>query len=98
MTFVDDQVPVLADTIVDHALPAEALKKRDVEQTVGSIATSADLTDARVRQIQKGRQPLHPLIEQLPPMNEDQRVDAALRDEPCSDHSFPECGRGGQHA
>jgi hypothetical protein len=98
MTFVHDQVPVLADPVVDHTLAAEALNERDVEQTVGSIAPSADLADAGRRQVQKRRQPLHPLIEQLPPVDEHQRVDAPLCDEPCGDDSFSEGGGRGQHA
>ena len=43
-------------------------------------------------------EPLDPLVEQLTPMDEHERVDAALCDEPGGDHGLAERRRGGQHA
>ena len=41
---------------------------------------------------------LDPLVEQLTPMHEHERVDAALGDQPGGDHRLAERRRGGQHA
>ena len=43
-------------------------------------------------------EPLDPLVEQLPPMHEHERVDAALGDQPGGDDRLAERRRGGQHA
>ena len=48
------------------------------------------------RHIQEHRQPFLPLIEQLLPMNQNQSVDLALRDQPCRNGRLPKRRRGAE--
>ena len=45
VAFVDDQVAVVSDPVVDDAFLHQALDDRDIEQSVESSATSADSPD-----------------------------------------------------
>ena len=65
---------------------------------VGLVLPAADAADRLRWQVEKRRQPLDPLVEQLPPMDEHERVDAALGDEPGGDDRLAERRRRGQHA
>ena len=47
---------------------------------------------------EKRRQSLYPLLKQLLPVNEDQGVDTALRDEPRRQHCFAKSGCGRKDA
>ena len=67
-------------------------------EPVGFLSAASDSADGFWRQTEKRRQSFHPLFQQLAAMHEDQRVDAALGDEPRSDHGLAEGGRGGQNA
>ena len=98
MAFVDDHVAVVGDAIIDDTLPDEALNDGDVEQPGRSASPAADSTDRLRGHAEERREPLDPLVEQLPPMHEHERVDAALGDEPGGDDGLAERGRGGQHA
>ena len=71
---------------------------RDIEQPGRLAPAAADATDRLRRESEERRQPLDPLVEQLPPMHEHQRIDAALGDEPGRDDCLAERRRGGQHA
>jgi hypothetical protein len=48
------------------------------------------------REVEKRRQTLDPLVQELAPMHEHQRIDAALGDQPGSDDCLAERRRGGQ--
>jgi hypothetical protein len=60
-------------------------------------AAAADATDRLRRQTQEGREPLDPLIEQLAPVHEDQRVHATLGNQPRGDDGLAQCGRCREH-
>ena len=47
---------------------------------------------------QEGLQPLTPLVDQLPPMHEHERIKAACCDDAGADDGLTECCRGGEHA
>ena len=98
MTLVDDQVAVVGHAIIDDALPDEALNDRDVEQSGRPASPAADATNRLRGHAEERRESLDPLIEQLTPMDEHQRVHAALGDEPRGDDRLAERRRGGQHA
>lgn len=90
MTLIDDEIPVLTDAIIHPSLSHQALDQRHVEDAGRLLPTSADPTDFLGRKPQKDRQALHPLLEQLPAMDEDQGVDTPLRDQPGGNHGLAE--------
>jgi len=93
MALVNDDVAVLGNPIVDDALSDEALNDRDVQQSGRPIPSTTDASDRLGRNAEESRQPLDPLIEQLPSMHEHQRVHAALRDQPRGNNGLAERGR-----
>ena len=97
VTFIDDHLAVVAHAVVHHTVANEALNDGHIEQPGRCVAAAADSTYRLCRHVQEGRETLDPLVEQLPPMHEHQRVDAALCDEPGGHHRFPESCRRGQH-
>ncbi len=98
MALVDDHMAVLSDAVIDDAFPDETLNDGDIEQSGRAVSPAADSTDRFRRHIEERREPLDPLVEQLPPMHEHERVDAALRDEPRGDDRLAKRRRGGQYA
>ena len=98
MTFVDDHVAVLGDAIIHDTFADETLNDGDVEHPGRSVAPAADPADRFRRDIEKRRQTLDPLVQELAPMDEHQRIDAALGDQPGSDDGLAERRRGGQDA
>ena len=71
MTFIDDNVPVVSHQIRDDTLLYQALHDGDIDIT-GRLLFSA-MYDAELgrRDIQKGLETRHPLVEKLAPMDED---------------------------
>ena len=65
---------------------------------VGLLSAAANAADRLGREVEKRRQTLDPLVQQLAPMHEHQRIDAALGDQPGGDDCLAERRRGGQDA
>ena len=98
VALVDDHMTVFAHVVFDNAFACQALDHRDIQPARRLAPAAADFSNLTVVDVQKRRQALHPLIEQLPSMHKHKRVDAALRNQPCSHNRFPERCRRGQHA
>ena len=96
VAFIDDHLPVLGDAIVHDIFADEALNDRHIEQPGRLVAAAANSADRLGREVQKRRQTLDPLVQELAPMHEHQRIDAALGDQPGSDDRLAERRRGGQ--
>ena len=96
VAFIDDHLAVLGDAIVHDTLADEALNDRHVEQPGRLVAAAANAADRLGREVEKRRQTLDPLVQELAPMHEHQRIDAALGDQPGSDDRLAERRRGGQ--
>ena len=67
-------------------------------EPVGFLSAAADAANRLGRQTEERRQSLHPLFQQLAAMHENQRIDAALGDEPRGNDGLSEGGRGRQDA
>ena len=87
MAFIDDHLPVLGDAIVHDTFADEALNDRHVQQPGWLFATAANAADRLPRKAEERCQAFDPLVQQLAPMHEDQRIDASLSDQPSSDDS-----------
>ncbi len=98
VALVDDEVPVVGDAIVDDALSDQALDDGDIEPAGGAIAPAANAADRFRRDAEERRQPLDPLVHELPAVDQDERVDAASGDQPRGDDRLAERRRGRQHA
>src|SRR5215510_8865908 len=98
VAFVDDHVAVIRHDVGDHALADETLHNADIDPPSRSTTASADATDRLGRYIEERRKALDPLIEQLPSMHQDERVDAAFRDEPRGNDGLAKCGGRRQDA
>jgi hypothetical protein len=77
---------------------AQALEHADIDHPPSLVAAASELTDRARRDVQKGRQPFPPLVSQLLPVDQHQGVDAALGDEPGTDHGLAEGGGCGENA
>ena len=99
VTFVDDHVPIVTDAIVHDAFADEALNDGHID-----AARSACVRPPPIRPIdfagtfRNVGETLDPLIQELPPMHEHQRIHAALGDQPGRDDGLAERRRGGQDA
>ena len=98
VAFVHNEMAVIAHAILDDALADQALDDRDIQRAGQLPLAAADPANRLRRQAEKRRQSLDPLFQQLPAMHENQRVDAALGNEPCRHDGFSESRRGGQNA
>jgi len=94
MTFIDDELPVAGYIVVDDTLAEEGLDHGHVQEPIGSPATT-DPAETLGGHAKKGREPFDPLIEQGLAVDEHQRVDRALGDQPGADDRLAE-GRGGR--
>ena len=97
VALIDDEMAVVADAIVDDALPDQALNHGDIDSAGWLVPAATDSPNRGRWHVQERRQPFDPLIEQLPPMNEHERVDATLGDQPGGDDGLAEGGGRGQH-
>ena len=97
VALVDDKVPVLADAIVDDALLHQTLNDGDVYLSRRPCSAPTDATNRRWWQIEEGREPLDPLIEELSAMHQYQCVYAALSDEPSGDDCLAKRRRRCEH-
>ena len=77
VAFVDDQMAILANDIVDFALARQTLNDRNIDNAGRLAFAAADLTDGFGREIEKGGEPGDPLVEKLPAVDQNQRVGPA---------------------
>ena len=96
VAFIHDHLTLLGDAIVHDAFPDEALNDRHIEQPGRLVAATANAANRLRWEVEKRRQTLDPLVQELAPMHEHQRIDAALGDQPGRDDGLAERRRGGQ--
>jgi hypothetical protein len=96
VTFIDDHLAVLSNEVLHLVFSVEALDDGDVYATRPVHFATADMPDRLGRQIQEHPEALLPLIEQLLPVNDNQSVDLAFRDQPCSNGGLPERRRSAE--
>ena len=98
MAFIDDDVAVVGDEIEHCAFVVQALQNGDIDFAAGFLLPAADNADLFRVEVEKHREPLAPLIEQLAAMHEHERVHAAARDQVCANDGLPKRGRRREHA
>src|SRR6185295_8486684 len=96
VAFIDNHLAVLGDAVVHDILADEALNDRHIEQPGRLVAATANPANRLRREVEKRRQTLDPLVQELAPMHEHQRINPALGDQPGSDDCLAERRRGGQ--
>jgi hypothetical protein len=62
MAFVDHEMPIIGNEIIDLTLVNEALDHGDIYDARRLAPAPADLTDALFGQVEKALQPRHPLL------------------------------------
>ena len=90
VAFIDDHLAVLGDAIAHDIFADEALNDRHIEQPGRLVSAAANAAHRIGREVEKRRQTLDPLVQELAPMHEHQRIDAALGDQPGSDDCLAE--------
>ena len=78
VALIDDDLSVLGDAIVHDTFADEALNDRHIEQPGRLVAAAANAANRLRREVEKRRQTFDPLVQELAPMHEHQRIDAAL--------------------
>ena len=85
MAFVDYDMSILRDEILHRVVLIEALNDRNIDQPRALRFASANLSNLANWQFQKHCQPFPPLVQQLLPVDNHQRVDASPGNEPGGD-------------
>lgn len=98
MTFINDQMAVSSDDIVDLAFSDQALDQRHIDDARRLALAAANPADVFRIDFEKGSQAFHPLIEQCATMDKDERVALTLGNQRGSDHRFTKRGCRGKHA
>src|SRR4051812_26367430 len=98
VAFINNEMAIFGHTVVNDSRADHALNESNIKHAIGFLSSASDMTDRLRRQIEKCTKSLDPLLEQLSPMHEHQRVDTTLCNEPCSNHGFSEGRAGGQDA
>lgn len=98
MALVDDHVPVGGNHVVNLALPSEALDHRHVQRAVRLSFPTSDPTDVLFVDAKKHAKLGNPLVEQRPPVHEDEGAAASLGDEVRSQDSLADSGRRDEDA
>src|SRR5579871_2260301 len=88
VAFVDDNVAVIGDAIVNRPFTDKALKQCNVEGSRKFLSSSADLANRFLRQVEKGTKPLDPLVKQLLSMHQHKRIRSTLCDQPRTNDRF----------
>ncbi len=96
VAFIDDHMAVIGDAIVHDTFANQALNDCHVDHPGRLLSTAANAADRLHRKVEELGQAFDPLVQELPPMHEDERVDAAQGDQPGSDDCLAERRRGGQ--
>lgn len=65
MALVNDDVAIVGDAIIDHALLGEALYEGDIDRPRRASASTAHPADRFRRETEERREPLDPLVEEL---------------------------------
>lgn len=97
MALVNDDVAIVGDAIIDHALLGEALYEGDIDRPRRASASTAHPADRFRRETEERREPLDPLVEELASVDEHERVHPASGDQPSGDHRLAERGGCCQH-
>ena len=82
VALVDDHMAILGDKVLHFLFPVQALNDCNIHPSSPVRLPATDLPNRFRWQIQEHYQPLMPLIEQLLPVNHNQRIDLAIRDQP----------------
>ncbi len=98
MALVDHHVPVVGDEGIHIALPHQALEQRDIDPPGEGFASAAPASDRRLRDPEKRREAGHPLFLKRTPVDQDERIHPALRDQPRRQHRLAEGRRRRQDA
>src|SRR5580698_8095535 len=72
MAFIHNNVPVVGDQVVHDLFAVQALNDSNVNNATCPSPTASDLADTFDGQIQECRESLAPLVQQLPPMDENE--------------------------
>src|SRR5213594_1055884 len=98
MAFVNDQMSILRNTIIDNALSHETLDHSDINFSCRLAAPASDPANVTATHVQEGLQALHPLVEQLPSVYQHESIHTALGNQPRGNNGFSECRRCSQNA
>lgn len=90
VTFVDDEMAIIANKVGDFSAPHEALDQRHIDHASRLAFASPDRPDELRVNVEERLQSLDPLLHQFLAMDEYQRIDAASRDQVCGNHRFAE--------
>jgi hypothetical protein len=89
---------VVTSLLLHHAFAYQTLKQCHIQGSLVFFLPAADLADFIGTAGPRSRQTIRPLLQELSPVDEYQRVDAAPRDQPRGDHRLPKGGGGGKNA
>ena len=98
VAFVNDKMTIVRYQVGYFALPHEALDQRDINNTGRLAASAPDDADILRIEIEKCLEAFHPLVEQLPTVDENERIPPPLSNERCGHNRLTEGGGRREHA
>ena len=88
---------VITDDVRDLSFAHQALDKCYINDTRRLSFSTANNADLFLVYLQKGSQTLHPLVEQLSSVDQDERVPSTVRNQRRPDDRLAKGGRRGKH-
>jgi hypothetical protein len=82
VTFVNDDLTVFGNEVLHRFLLIETLNDRNIDTSCPTHFSAANVSNRVCGHVQEHGQPFLPLIERLPPVNQNQRIDTTFSDEP----------------
>jgi len=97
MALVNDEVPVIANNIVNFSFSDQALDEGHIHDPGRPAFAAANSADLGPRQIEESGQALDPLIHELTPMNEHECNNTTLSNHTHADDGLTESSRGSKN-
>ncbi|TCN35627.1 hypothetical protein EV665_1272 [Shinella granuli] len=97
MALIDDQMAVIGDHVRNLTLAHQALDERNINDTCRLSFSAANNTYLFRVYAQKRSKTLHPLIEELAPVNQNERISGSLRNERRCDDRLAKRGCRGEY-
>lgn len=98
MALIDDELPVVGNTIIDDIVANQTLPQRHIDKTGGLFLSAPHDPEILGRNIEKHRQSAEPLIQDRLAVNDNERIDTSLGNHLGAQHGFAETRRQREHS
>ena len=98
MAFIYNDLTIVCHPVIYHVSPNETLNQSHIQSACQLLSSAPKPANATRWNSEERNQPFNPLFQELLTMDQYNRIDASLRDEPSGNHGFAEGRCCCQHA